>query len=269
MGRFTLESWSSKTNAPARRGASAAYGAAVPPSQRLVSLDALRGFTMFWLIGGAELARALGRCISPGVGDFVETQTLHAKWTGVAAWDFIGPMFLFVVGAAMPFAVGRRVEQGESRRTTYGRIARRVAVLWLLGMVAQRSILEYRLDRLELYSNTLQAIAVGYLVAAIALLHLRVRGQIALFGVLSLGYWALLALAPFGGHPAGVGSRGKLGVLRRSGGVGELSPRPPFYLGGDQPRFFGHGPVGRSLPASCCGRGCRPARSSSCSVRLA
>ena len=70
-------------------------------------------------------------------------------------------------------------------------------------MVAQGSLLKYHWHELEFYTNTLQAIAIGYTVAAIALLHLGVRGQIVLVGILVLGYWALLAAVPFGGYAAG------------------------------------------------------------------
>ena len=76
-------------------------------------------------------------------------------------------------------------------------------LLWILGGIAQGSVLEYQLHGLELYSNALQGIAVGYLVTSIALLHLRLPGQFVLFAVLVLGYWALLAFVPFAGHPAG------------------------------------------------------------------
>ena len=174
-----------------------------PPAQRLVSLDALRGFTMFCLVGGAQLLVALVACVSPSVANVLDLELAHAWWDGFAAWDMIGPMFLFVVGAAMPFAIGKRLHQPAERRDVYWRIARRVAVLWVLGMIAQGSLLKYDFYNLELYSNTLQAIAVGYLVTSLAMLHLRVRGQIALFAVLVLSYWALLALVPFGGHTAG------------------------------------------------------------------
>ena len=85
----------------------------------------------------------------------------------------------------------------------YWRIAQRFAVLWILGMVAQGSLLKYHFNQLELYSNTLQAIAVGYAVTALALLHLRPRMQIALCGGLVAAYWALLTFVPFNGHPAG------------------------------------------------------------------
>ena len=100
-------------------------------------------------------------------------------------------------------------EQGQPLIAAYWRIIRRVAVLWILGIVVQH--LRYHvtwpeLERFyqpELYNNALQAIAVGYLVTSLALLHLSIRGQIVLFFALLLGYWALLVFVPFGGYPAG------------------------------------------------------------------
>jgi predicted acyltransferase len=174
-----------------------------PPDQRLLSLDALRGFTMFWLIGGRELALAVVACLCPLLYDAFETQATHPKWQGFVAWDMIMPVFLFVVGVSMPFAMVKRLEQGGPLRTTYLRIARRVAVLWILGMVAQGSLLDYDLGHLKLYSGALQAIAIGYLVTAIALLHLPLKGQLALFASLVIGYGALLMWVPFAGHPGG------------------------------------------------------------------
>ena len=168
-----------------------------PPSQRLLSIDALRGFTMFWLIGGRELAIAAAACMSVSLGDAVETQLTHPRWHGFVAWDIIMPMFLFLVGASMPFALGKRVQQGEAMSSIYWRIARRVILLWILGMIAQKSLIKYEISGLELYSNALQAIAVGYLVTSIALLHLPVAGQIGLFAGLTLAIgpcWPLFPL---------------------------------------------------------------------------
>lgn len=174
-----------------------------PPAQRVLSLDALRGFAMFWLIGGRELALAGAACLYPSLYDWVDIQLTHPRWRGFVAWDMVMPLFLFVVGAAMPFAMAKRLEQGGPSRQIYWRIARRVALLWILGMLAQGSLIKWRLDQLELFSNALQAIAVGYLVTSLALLYLGVAGQIVLFAGLVLGYWALLAFVPFGGHAAG------------------------------------------------------------------
>jgi predicted acyltransferase len=179
---------------------------AAPPhaassSQRLLSLDAMRGFTMFWIVGGRELALDAAAFFYPPVSYEVRTQLTHARWAGFVAWDMIMPVFLFVVGAALPFAMASRSQQGQPLRTTYWRIIRRVILLWGLGMIVQW--IAYEPENIELYSNTLQAIAVGYLVTSIALLHLPVFGQIILCAALVLGYWVLLVFVPFGGHEAG------------------------------------------------------------------
>ena len=87
------------------------------------------------------------------------------------------PLFLFIVGVAMPFAFARRLEAGQTNGQMYGRILRRVVVLWVLGMIAQGNLLDWDLSTLHPFSNTLQAIAVGYLVAGIALLHLPALAQ--------------------------------------------------------------------------------------------
>ncbi len=169
--------------------------------QRLRSLDALRGFTMLWIIGGREFVLGVAACFYPPLFDAVETQLTHPKWAGFVAWDLVMPVFLFVVGTTIPLSIGNRGEQQQSLGTTYRRIARRVVVLWALGMLIQA--IRYELVVPEVYSNTLQAIAVGYLVTSIALLHLRIAGQIALFVVLVVGYWALLMFVPFADNPAG------------------------------------------------------------------
>jgi predicted acyltransferase len=174
-----------------------------PPNQRLLSLDALRGFTMFWIMGGRELLLAVVACLAPSNFDAVEIQLTHPRWQGFVAWDMIMPLFLFLVGAAMPFALGKRCERDRTKRSVYWRIARRVALLWILGMVAQGSLLKFRFQELEFYSNALQAVAAGYLVVSIALLHFSLMAQIGLFALLVLGYWALLAFVPFAGHPGG------------------------------------------------------------------
>jgi len=175
------------------------------PHQRLLSLDALRGFTMFWIIGGSEVVVAIAGYIHPPLVDPIETQLLHTTWRGFTLLDMVMPLFLFVVGAAMPLALAKRVEPGQSLGPVYRRIARRVAALWLLGVITQllKQLADDEPCRLELYSNTLQAIAVGYLVTSLALLHLRLASQIVLMVVLIVGYWALLTLIPFDGHPAG------------------------------------------------------------------
>ena len=126
--------------APERRILVALPPSSAPPQQRLVSLDALRGFAMFWLIGGRELCLAVVAWVYPPLSDAFETQVTHPRWEGFVAWDMVMPVFLFLVGTSMPFALAKRREQGVPLGMTYWRIARRVLVLWILGMVAQGSL---------------------------------------------------------------------------------------------------------------------------------
>jgi predicted acyltransferase len=114
------------------------------------------------------------------------------------------PLFLFVVGAAMPFSLTRKAELGQSKAQLYGKMIRRCLVLWLLGMIVQGNLLDFNASTLHLYSNTLQAIAVGYLVAGIVILNVGVVGQIAFTAAMLVGYWLLLTRVPFQGHAAGV-----------------------------------------------------------------
>ena len=174
------------------------------PGDRVISVDALRGFDMFWITGGNQVFLALaGLFVSP-LPDWLKYQLEHPRWEGFSAWDVIMPLFLFIVGVAMPFAFARRLEAGQSPGQMYGRIIRRVLVLWVLGMMAQGNLLEFNLSTLHPFSNTLQAIAVGYLVAGIALLHLSAVGQVGLAVLLLVGYWLLMMLVPVPGHSAGL-----------------------------------------------------------------
>ncbi len=170
----------------------------------MVSVDVLRGFVMFWLIGGQAVARAAAERWDGGTGRWLARQLTHVPWEGGTFWDLIMPLFLFVTGVSIPLALGRRRSRGDSMARMHGAIARRVLILFVLGMVAQGHLLDFSLARLAIFSNTLQAIAAGYLVAALAFLHVEMRGRIVLFLALLLGYGVLLLWAPTPGYGAGV-----------------------------------------------------------------
>ncbi len=177
---------------------------AATTQERLRSLDALRGFDMFWIIGGYWIVQGLAKGLdNPWFNQHILPQTDHVRWVGFVAWDLIMPLFLFIVGAAMPFSFAKRLERDPSKLRLYRHIIYRVIILWILGMIAQGRLLEYDLSRLQLYSNTLQAIAAGYLIASLILLNLPMQWQILATGGLLLVYWALLSVVPVPGHGAG------------------------------------------------------------------
>jgi predicted acyltransferase len=171
---------------------------------RLMSLDALRGFDMFWIIGGYTIVMGLGKALNNAWFDtYIMPQVRHMDWAGFTAWDLIMPLFLFVVGTAMPFSFAKRLAQGEGKARLFLHVIYRVIILWILGMIAQGRLLEYDLAQLRFFSNTLQAIAAGYLISSIILLSLPLLGQFAATAALLLLYWGLMMLVPVPGHEAG------------------------------------------------------------------
>jgi predicted acyltransferase len=172
---------------------------AAAPTARVLSLDALRGFDMFWIIGGDKLALAILGIIPLASAPWVaqaKHQIEHSRWEGFTAYDLIMPLFLFVVGAAMPFSFARRAELGHSNGRMLFKLVRRTVILFVLGMAVQGHLLDFNLNTLHPFSNTLQAIAVGYLFSGIFMLFLPVWAQIAAAIFLMLLYWGLLMFIP-------------------------------------------------------------------------
>jgi predicted acyltransferase len=173
------------------------------PAGRIVSVDALRGFDMFWIIGVGDMAKQLFSISSSPVSQAVARQFDHAEWTGFHAWDLIMPLFLFIVGTSLPFSMSKRITAPSDRRRVYIRILKRFVILFLLGMAVEGNLLRFDLSHMSIYCNTLQAIACGYAVAAIVIMNMRIVWQGLVCAALLTGYWLLMALVPFGGHPAG------------------------------------------------------------------
>jgi predicted acyltransferase len=162
------------------------------PSARLASLDILRGFDLFMLVFFQPVFVAFARHWSETpVFSFLLKQFNHIPWVGFSAWDLVMPLFLFMVGTAMPFSFEKYLANPD-KWAIYRKITKRFVILFILGAVVQGNLLSLDPLRLRLYSNTLQAIAVGYLISAILLLHLSRKGQFVVTFLLLAGYWALL-----------------------------------------------------------------------------
>ena len=171
---------------------------------RVMSIDALRGFDMFFIIGGERIFASLHDIFNNPTTELIRTQLTHVKWEGFRFEDLIMPLFLFIVGVVMPYSFEKRRLAGQSKMRLYLHILKRTVILFVLGMVAQGNLLEFDISKLHIYSNTLQAIAAGYIIAAIIMLNLGIRWQIAVTGILLLLFWALMVLVPFPGRGADV-----------------------------------------------------------------
>lgn len=158
-------------------------------SRRLESLDILRGFDLFMLVFLQPVILAVCSVWHPAWTEPVLCQLDHEVWIGFRCWDLVMPLFLFMTGAAMPFSLARfRRADGSVDRAVYAKVLRRFIILFVLGMVVQGNLLHFRLDAIRIYTNTLQAIASGYLISALILLHFRLRGRVAATVVLLVVY---------------------------------------------------------------------------------
>ena len=104
-------------------------------SRRLKSLDALRGFDMFWIIGGGAIVHRAADLTHFGWLGWLSSQLHHPEWHGFAFFDLIFPLFLFIAGVAMPFSFQKRLERGESKWDLCRHAVQRGVFLVVLGMV--------------------------------------------------------------------------------------------------------------------------------------
>ncbi len=182
------------------------------PTKRLGALDAMRGFVMFWIIGGDTLAHQLARAFDGQPWQWLSLQTQHVAWDGFRLYDAIFPTFLFAAGAAIPLSSLRRLEEGK---TTRGRElltgTRRMLILVFLGLVVNGLLRGNWGDDMAnvRFGSVLGRIGIAWFLALAISLFCGWRGRIIWLAGLLLGYWAAMMLIPVPEHGAGVLEKGK------------------------------------------------------------
>ncbi len=204
--------------------------APLPPTGRLLSIDALRGFDMFWIVGGDQLARALARWshIRDGRTGYDPVRARRVGGVPVLRPDLPA---VPVSGRGGPAVLARR----RSPRTIAGRriwrIGRRTVLLFALGLLCN-NVLQFDWENLRV-AGVLQRIAVCYGIAAVLTLNTNTVGRVVLVVGTLLGYWALLAnVAAPGGTPGDYSKAGNLaGWVDRNYLPGKILE--PYYGLGD------------------------------------
>jgi len=171
------------------------------PKGRVVSIDALRGFDMFWIIGGGTLFLNLFKLSDNPVFNTLANQLEHSRWHGFTFEDLIFPLFLFIVGLSMPFALTKRIDRGESKKDLYIHIIKRTLVLLALGLV-YNGFLKFNFEMMR-WTGVLQRIAICYFLSALIVMNTRLRGQAVWAGSILVVYWAVMKLVPVPGFGAG------------------------------------------------------------------
>ena len=174
---------------------------------RLLSLDALRGFDMFWIIGGQSLFPALFTLTGWGIWKTLQAQSKHAEWHGFTFEDLIFPLFIFLSGVTLGLSSKKMQDLGRSKR-----IARyRHAVVRLLLLVGLGVLFNHGWGRglpsdvSDIrFASVLGRIGVAWFIAAMVVWHCSRRTQLIVAMCILFGYWMLLMFIPVPGHGAGV-----------------------------------------------------------------
>jgi predicted acyltransferase len=169
--------------------------AAPPESERLLALDVFRGIT----VAGMILVN------NPGSWSYIYGPLGHAEWHGWTPTDFVFPFFLFIVGVAIAYSLGGKVERGEAPKKIVLGTIRRSAILFGLGLFLN-GFPFFPLDRVMnlRIPGVLQRIAVCFLFASLIFIKTKIRGQLIWTIALLALYWLLMKVVPVPGYGAGV-----------------------------------------------------------------
>jgi predicted acyltransferase len=166
----------------------------VPESQRLMSLDALRGFDMFWILGADSLAYALNDMSPNAATRFFAAQLDHAEWQGFHFYDLIFPMFVFMMGVSTVFSLTKIIAI-EGRAAAVKRVLRRGILLFIIGLIYSGGFTNPWPDMRLM--GVLNRIALAYTFGGLLFIFFRPKALAGIAAGLLLGYWALLAQVPF------------------------------------------------------------------------
>ena len=169
-------------------------------SERLRSLDVLRGFDMFWIIGGKALILALASVLSVDLSEWLGHRMHHPEWDGFEPYDLIFPLFLFIAGVSTIYSIDNRLAKGDSRASLHRHFVQRGLILVLLG-VFYNGLLSRDLASADgwgqmRYASVLGRIGLAYMFAALIASNTQWRAQLIWVVGLLVSYWAALRFYP-------------------------------------------------------------------------
>lgn len=180
------------------------------PIQRLQSLDTLRGFDMFFIMGGGSLFVALATIFPNVFFQTIAKQMEHVPWNGFAFEDMIFPLFLFIAGISFPYSFAKQREKSLSGAAVYKKIVRRGLTLVILGFV-YNGLLQLDFEH-QRYASVLGRIGLAWMFAALIFIKTSAKTRLGIIAAILLVYWLLLAFIP---APDGGGA----GVFTKEGSL--------------------------------------------------
>lgn len=165
-------------------------------SSRLLSLDILRGADLWLLLFAGPILSTIVETSTSPEWDAVRAQIYHPEWHGFVLWDIIMPLFMFMSGATIPFSMAR-YKDGRSKpdKTFWIKLMKRFCLLFILGWIVQGNLLSLDPKVFHPFANTLQAIAVGYVITAIVYAYGGIKWQIIVSSVCFIAYFMVFSIA--------------------------------------------------------------------------
>lgn len=182
-------------------------------NNRLLSLDALRGFVMFWIMSGEHIIHALAKAAPIPVFVWMSSQLHHAEWNGITFYDMIFPVFLFVAGFSMPYSFDKKIQSAgvktandlpsEEKQKIYLSMLRRTCILIVLGFVVNGLLRFDGFDQTR-FASVLGRIGIAWFLAGIIYLNFDLKKQVIWCIGILLGYYAAMKWVPVPDFGAGV-----------------------------------------------------------------
>ena len=167
-----------------------------PTGGRIVSVDVLRGFDMFWITGGAGFFLGIFKLFGGKIEQWFAPQLDHVEWEGFHFYDLIFPLFVFIVGMSVVFSL-EKILATKGKKAAYDRLIRRFILLYLLGIIYYSGI-GRGWDHIRLM-GVLQRLALTYFFTGILFIHFKLKGLIIACLSLLVSYWAFLSFVPMPG----------------------------------------------------------------------
>lgn len=161
---------------------------------RLTSIDALRGFDMLFIMGGAGLIAALAQWMPCGLTETLAEQMSHVEWDGLRHHDTIFPLFLFIAGISFPFSLSKQRAAGRSEGSIHWKVVSRGLMLVLLGMI-YNGLLGLNFEDFR-YASVLARIGLAWMFAALIFIHTGWKARVLITTVLLVGYWIVAGFIP-------------------------------------------------------------------------
>ena len=164
-----------------------------PQNERLRSLDALRGFDMFWIMGAEEVFILLGTLTGIPALQWWANQMTHVAWHGFHAYDMIFPLFLFIAGVSFPFSARKRLAAQGGRQALTRHVFQRGLLLVLIGILYNNG-LSFDFANLR-YASVLGRIGLAWMFAALIFMNTKSYRTRAIWMVcILIFYWLIFVI---------------------------------------------------------------------------